>query len=110
MTGGASHGPVTAPATEKRRRVMLRRRSDQHLRWWARRVLNPRPPPCQGGALPLSYAPGSILGIAQERRCPELNRGKGFCRPLPEPLGHTAVMGHRERMTGLEPATLTLAR
>ena len=65
------------------------------------------------------------------RRCPELNRGTGFCRPLPEPLGHTAMppLAERpsgspegttrrgagrprrvERMTGLEPATLTLAR
>jgi hypothetical protein len=57
------------------------------------------------------------------RRCPELNRGTGFCRPLPEPLGHTAVPAlveppsgvseggeDGERMTGLEPATLTLAR
>ena len=24
---------------------------------WTRRDLNPRPPPCKGGALPLSYGP-----------------------------------------------------
>lgn len=25
--------------------------------WWARQGLNLRPPPCEGDALPLSYAP-----------------------------------------------------
>ena len=30
--------------------------------WWRRTGLNRRPPACKAGALPLSYAPGSMVG------------------------------------------------
>ncbi len=30
----------------------------QGIKWWARLGLNQRPPPCEDGALPLSYVPG----------------------------------------------------
>ena len=53
----------------------------------------------------------------RERRRRESNPCTGLCRPLPKPLGHSATkgmpQGHtdpRERTTGFEPATLTLAR
>ena len=39
-------------------------------KWWARRGSNPRPLPCQGSALPLSYAPGAVLRSAVPRQTP----------------------------------------
>ena len=63
-----------------------------------------------------------------ERRRRESNPCTGLCRPLPKPLGHSAVGASfdglraasrgsastlsraTERTTGFEPATLTLAR
>ena len=36
---------------------------------WTHWDLNPGPPPCKGGALPLSYGPGEMLALVV-RRCP----------------------------------------
>ena len=35
--------------------------------WWAQQDSNLRLPPCEGGTLPLSYAPAQHQGGAQER-------------------------------------------
>src|SRR6185369_1422406 len=37
-------------------------------RWWARQGLNLRPLPCEGSALPLSYAPDLALVYRRKRR------------------------------------------
>jgi hypothetical protein len=46
-----------------------------------------------------------------ERRRPDLNRCVGFCRPVPQPLGHGAPdrCGVMERMKGFEPSTFCMA-
>jgi hypothetical protein len=38
-----------------------------------------------------------------ERRRPESNRCKGFCRPLPEPLGHAAAGADCNRGPSIRP-------
>lgn len=45
----------------------------QRVLWWARQGLNLRPHPCEGCALPLSYAPaGFMISFASKRlRCRE---------------------------------------
>ena len=47
-------------------------------RWWARQGLNLRPHPCEGCALPLSYAPaeggGPLASVAQPVK--QVRRGK----------------------------------
>ena len=45
----------------------------QRVLWWARQGLNLRPHPCEGCALPLSYAPaGIVVGFVSKRlRCRE---------------------------------------
>lgn len=42
----------------------------QRVLWWARQGLNLRPHPCEGCALPLSYAPAEMA-----------SRGGRSCRP-----------------------------
>ena len=72
-------------------------------RWSGKRDSNSRPPPWQGGALPLSYfrIEYKIGGDTQNR-----TGDKGFAD-----LCLTAwLCRHMERKTGLEPATPTLAR
>ena len=76
-------------------------------------------PACSGtaGQLPGHCRPVAGNPELQWRRRRESNPCTGLCRPLPKPLGHSATkgmpLGHqdpRERTTGFEPATLTLAR
>ena len=43
-------------------------RVDLDSQWWAQQGSNLRPPPCKGGALPLSYAPVTGAGAEQPRR------------------------------------------
>jgi hypothetical protein len=35
--------------------------------WWAQQDSNLRLPPCEGGTLPLSYAPGPLSGVSHKR-------------------------------------------
>ena len=48
-----------------------------------------------------------LRGLFTWRRHPDLNRGIGVLQTRALPLGYDAVL---ERITGLEPATSTLAR
>ena len=72
---------------------------------WAMPGLNWRPLPCQGSALPLRQPPEVETGF--EPVYTDL-------QSVASPLGHsTTWIGPKdlsERTTGLEPATLTLAR
>ncbi len=72
---------------------------------WAMPGLNWRPLPCQGSALPLRQPPEVETGF--EPVYTDL-------QSVASPLGHsTTWIGSKdlsERTTGLEPATLTLAR
>ena len=66
-TGGPPAGPYLPAAASRRletaRYVAMKKAASAASFWLARAVSNRRPLPCQGSALPLSYAPmrGSIL-------------------------------------------------
>lgn len=78
---------------------------DARFDLWAMPGLNWRPLPCQGSALPLRQPPEVETGF--EPVYTDL-------QSVASPLGHsTTWIGPKdlsERTTGLEPATLTLAR
>src|SRR5690606_16860010 len=58
------HGLWTAVPAKVARRIFGKRIGG----WWARLGLNQRPPPCEDGALPLSYAPDPRIGALGEDR------------------------------------------
>ena len=50
----------------------------QRVLWWARQGLNLRPHPCEGCALPLSYAPA--LKVPREASVLRSRASNGVCR------------------------------
>src|SRR3712207_339555 len=61
--------------------------------WWAQRGSNPRPPPCKGGALPLSYTPWRADVERQQRTGAE-----GGAEMEVEPLASRVTSGSTSPM------------
>ena len=65
MRPRAGRGLAAASSEHRKARQTLRLGGPS--RWWARQDSNLRLPPCEGGTLPLSYAPvaGRLMGPAR---------------------------------------------
>lgn len=73
-----------------------------HCAWWARLGLNQRPPPCEDGALPLSYAPDTSSEPEHIRSMPAvLSRKRADCVRQGREVGDRGI---RLREVRIKPA------
>ena len=97
-----SFGPEAIPREDRSRKNSI----NKGLRWWAHKGSNLGPLPCEGNALPLSYAPGRPVDEA--RACDLRSGGRGCQAWIGPQMWHFA--SSISVMAGLDPAIHVFSR
>jgi hypothetical protein len=63
----ASKVPLTPSPLARRKYVAIRNKEIQRDAWWTHKGSNLGPLPCEGNALPLSYASGIVVSLLERR-------------------------------------------